>query len=553
MRSKVQSGQSSSDTARKLSIWLLKHEITVIRVLMASLSLRSSGRTEAHTTRSKSSKNHVATYLKNDSSRTTQQLSNIGRKKRPRESADDKYSSLTKKKAKIAVEIFSSSEPLAKTREIVSSEANANSDVPHHRYSAAQPPKQAKATQRELLPQQPKKTIHQEKVVNGIKHELDRLHDRLAPSQDELLKDDRRKLRSQEGARFKSELSAYFPEYDEVIGNDPKEDRKFHALQLSLELLLTFPDLLNLETPLIIVDRAKSSKSQPSSRSPNDLGYPLKSFLDLLFYDVHKSPKADFSSLNGLDDEDELTEDFLALMHRKPERQEKTIRNTDKGRAQHEKDQVMRLLEGLQGHDWLRLMGVSGITDSKKKDYEPARAYFIKGCEAILEKFRLWREEEKRRKMAKDMAAVAQQDEEQEEMEEEHEIDEADDGNMSDGDPPDYSDVDASAARQLHDEAIARSAPLHASRRVSKRAKLELIPDAEQYMEKDFKSFFSKPHLRDQALGKTRRSARGVPAWGYPLPEVREGDFVLPEELRDEETLKAHARRKRRVRRGSSD
>ncbi|PHH75518.1 hypothetical protein CDD80_2315 [Ophiocordyceps camponoti-rufipedis] len=34
-----------------------------------------------------------------------------------------------------------------------------------------------------------------------------------------------RKLRSQEATRFKSELSAYFADYDEVIGNDAKEQR----------------------------------------------------------------------------------------------------------------------------------------------------------------------------------------------------------------------------------------------------------------------------------------------------------------------------------------
>jgi hypothetical protein len=174
-------------------------------------------------------RNHVATYPKSDSSHTTQQLSNIGRKKRPRESVEDEDSRLMNKKPKLAVEIISSSKPLPKTRSIVSSKANANSDVAHQRSSAAPPPKQAKPTQTEALPLPQKKTIHQEKVVNGIKHELDRLHDRLAPSQDEL-KDDKRKLRSQEGTRFKSELSAYFPEYDEVIGNDPKEDRKLYAL-----------------------------------------------------------------------------------------------------------------------------------------------------------------------------------------------------------------------------------------------------------------------------------------------------------------------------------
>lgn len=64
---------------------------------------------------------------------------------------------------------------------------------------------------------------HAEKVVNGIKHELDRLKPRAADT-----KDEKRKLRSQEGTRFKSDLSAYFPDYDEVIGNEPKETCKYN-------------------------------------------------------------------------------------------------------------------------------------------------------------------------------------------------------------------------------------------------------------------------------------------------------------------------------------
>ena len=63
-------------------------------------------------------------------------------------------------------------------------------------------------------------TKHQAKVINGIKHELDRLQ-----PQGTVGKEQGRKLRSQEATRFKSELSAYFPDYDEVIGNDPKEER----------------------------------------------------------------------------------------------------------------------------------------------------------------------------------------------------------------------------------------------------------------------------------------------------------------------------------------
>jgi hypothetical protein len=250
-----------------------------------------------------------------------------------------------------------------------------------------------------------------------------------------------------------------------------------------------------------------------------------------------------------------LTDEYFEFIHRKPERQEKSIRNTDKGRAQHEKDQVIRLLEGLQGHDWLKLMGVSGITESKRKDYEPAREHFIRGCESIIEKFRIWRDEEKRRKLEKEVAQAEAEEEEEDgeveaELEKEQELEE-DEGNISDGDPPDYSDVDASAARQLHEEAIARSAP--ASKTGRGRPKATPIPQPVEEVEKPFTSFFSKPYLREAALGKHRRSGRSVAAWGFgqPIPDVEDQDFDLPEELRDEETLKIHARRKRRDRRVS--
>jgi len=190
-----------------------------------------------------------------------------------------------------------------------------------------------------------------------------------------------------------------------------------------------------------------------------------------------------------------------------------------------------------------------------------AREHFIKGCEAIIEKFRLWREEEKRRKLEKEAAlAEAQAEEEEEEEVEEQEDEEEEDeeeeeeeveqeGDVSDGDPPDYSDVDASAARQLHEEAIARSAPL--TKHSEKKSKVEPIPPALPALDKEFTSFFAKPYLRAAALGKHRRSGRSVAAWGHPVPDVTDVDFDLPEEYRDEETLKVHARRKRRDRRVS--
>lgn len=328
-------------------------------------------------------------------------------------------------------------------------------------------------------------------------------------------------------------------------------------------------DILNIDTPIIIVDSSNKTQSkQPPSPRKAD-GHPrtcsLKEFPDSLFYDIHDAHRVDFSFMDKNYKEegggDPLPDEYFEAIHRKPERQEKSIRNTDRGRAQHEKDQVIRLLEGLQGHDWLKLMGVSGITDSRKKDYEPARAHFIKGCEQIIEKFRIWRDEERRRKLEREQAMAEAEEDEEVDGDEEAEqgqgeefeaivfYDEENDGNNSDGDPPDYSDIDASAARQLHEEAIARS---KSSSRVStRRTRLEYhaIPTYED--QKEFKSFFAKPYLREAALGKHRRSGRSVSAWGRPVPEVVEQDFDLPDEFRDDETLKVHARRRRRDRRVS--
>jgi hypothetical protein len=185
---------------------------------MASLFTRSSRRSEGLTTRS-STRNNVAI---NQGNHDNKQQPNIGRKKRPRGPSDHEDSSIAAKKARISIEISSQPKAHPKTRSVVikTNEAALQRSASPPKHSAPH----AKATQTEAPPPQPprKPTNHHEKVVNGIKHELDRLQ----PSSTDL-KAETRKLRSQEGTRFKSELSAYFPEYDEVIGNEPKEDREF--------------------------------------------------------------------------------------------------------------------------------------------------------------------------------------------------------------------------------------------------------------------------------------------------------------------------------------
>ncbi|KAI1378608.1 something about silencing, SAS, complex subunit 4-domain-containing protein [Hypoxylon crocopeplum] len=408
---------------------------------------------------------------------------------------------------------------------------------------------------------------HKEKAINGIKHELDRLQPNAADTSSVTARPGR-KLRSQEAIRFKSELSAYFPDYDEVIGNDPKEKH-----------------ILNLDTPIVLVDTnplPSTSLQPPIPTSDTDtvldpiqqLHFPtVRTYGDNLYFDLHDSQCINFpvleATFHGTDIEDPLPDAYFESAHKKAERLEKSIRNTEKGRAQHEKNQIIRLLNELQGCDWLRTMGVSGVTDSRKKTFFPARDHFIKGCQAILEKFQMWNREEKKRKLMRDRALV----EEAEESEEEKEADEDDDEQLeekeeegadedeemgdvevdddnsdaiSDGDPPDYSDVDASA-RQLHAEALARAKYTASS---SKRSRGEPPPKSPKpFVTKEFTSFFDKKHQRDAALSKGRRRGRTVIAWGHPLPEMEPSEFYLPEEYRDSETLRAYERQKRRERR----
>ncbi|SPO07634.1 uncharacterized protein DNG_10329 [Cephalotrichum gorgonifer] len=452
-------------------------------------------------------------------------------------------------------------------------------------------------------------TKHQSKVKNGILHELDRLEPAPADS-----KSQGRKLRSQETSRFKSELSAYFPEYDEVIGNEPKEKH-----------------LLNLDTPIVILETSPPAQQMPSgasatasnntntlktntgtsptiSKSSGALPYTShqtiflpRHYSDALFDELYDAQRIDFGFLEtrykGKSLDDPLPDSYFEPAHKKAERLEKSIRNAEKGRAQHERDRIIRLLDGLQGHDWLRVMGVSGITESRKKSFEPARDHFIRGCEAILAKFRRWNREEKRRKQEKDRAAIEQAHSKEVDTENGSSDDPASlEGSTSgDGDEDTashrddgsivsepLSDVDASIAKQLQEEVLARSRIISDPSITNSAAAVPAIittstdtakgkseedtnkkvmksrakppPKAAKHEEpepaKEFTSFFAKKHERDMALSSNRRAGRRPLAWGLPIPEMPEADYELPEEVMNAEAMKMLARKRRQDRRG---
>ena len=255
---------------------------------------------------------------------------------------------------------------------------------------------------------------------------------------------------------------------------------------------------------------------------------------------LENARRIDFSSIERHARHDALTDAVYFKAHRRAERQEKQLRNIEKERAQHEKVQLERLLDGLKGHDWLRVMGISGITDSEKKIFEPKRDYFIQEVSILIDKFKAWKEEEKRRKVEREQYLQAEDNEESES--------EPGSCSGSEGDPPDYNDVDAWAARQLHQEASSAT-----ESQAGKSRKHHAQPASAPLMiEKPFTSFYSKPYLRDAAVGKHRRGRTRF-AFGQPLPNIVEKPFQLPADMLSQDAIAASARSRRRARRESKE
>ncbi|KAL1989066.1 hypothetical protein VTN96DRAFT_5829 [Rasamsonia emersonii] len=376
---------------------------------------------------------------------------------------------------------------------------------------------------------------------------------------------ERRSLRSHDGgSRTKSELALYFPNYEQMISLEPPKP-EFLAPDTTVVLL---DDLA--EPPLPPSPASPSKSRKPKSDSDSPFGNPL---VNLHACEVVELPEpADPTSQT-----DPLGEEVYFKAHRRNERQEKQLRNIEKERAQHEKVQLDRLLDELQGHDWLRVMGISGITDTEKKLYEPKRDLFIKEVAALIEKFRVWKEEEKRRKQEREqmLAAAAaaaaaasalsakeektqrgeeadageaeeendDEGEEQEEAEEEaaEDVRPPSSDLQSYGDPPDPNDVDAWAARQLLQEARSASAAPKPSQPPPPPA----VPEPEP-----FRSFFAKRYLRDAAIGGHRRG-RSRMAFGQPIPEMQEREFQLPDDILTPEAISSVMRKRRRLKRAS--
>ncbi|KAF2270762.1 hypothetical protein CC78DRAFT_539241 [Lojkania enalia] len=350
---------------------------------------------------------------------------------------------------------------------------------------------------------------------------------------------DKRSLRSHDGgSRLKSDLSIYFANYDDIIADVPKA-----------------PELLEPDTPIYIIDeplKAAASAKPPTVTSPKPSRKSLSPSrsrksrqqspsrrISLASIPTSLSSTAyqvlDYSTVakhaRHADDEDPFADSVYFAQHRRAERKEKQLRNIEKERAMHEKVQLERLLDGLQGPDWLKVMGITGVTDGDRKDWEPKRDYFVKEVEALVDKFRRWKEEEKRQRVEKEAALAARDD-----GDEEEESSEAD-ANVSGAEP--------SASEQKEQE------PRIPKPRRPPRPHGFLLPVLPPEPQGPFVSFYAKPHLRAAALGQ-HRHGRNHTAFGRPIPDFEQREFELPSEYTTMEALRDHARKRRRQKRESS-
>ncbi|OJD23531.1 hypothetical protein ACJ73_05109 [Blastomyces percursus] len=477
--------------------------------------------------------------------------------------------------------------------------------------------------------------------------------DGVSPSMSAAVGREKRSLRSNDGgSRSKSELAMYFQNYEQILSLEPMKP-EFLSADTTVLLIddLTQPIVLD-PTPTSTLG-AKLRGKHDKGNLPN--GQMAQSLVDNPVLDLHDAQIIDLRPCTHhgkKPSKDPLDDDVYFKAHRRIERQEKQLRNIERERAQHEKVQLDRLLDELQGHDWLRVMGISGITETEKKLYEPKRAYFIKEVSALIHKFRAWKEEERRRKIERDQYLADEddddegEDEEEDDNEENETEDEDEDEDVTEeaaeqssigredaspqlnrdgelesfspnfqtyGEPPDINDVDAWAARQLHQEAISASSntarhsnllpkhisippphpssqfssssppscssssptststsyPAPASRDSDRAARAPspatthssaptptTAPPTQQPQQQPPAQPEPKPFTSFYTKRHLRdaavgkiRRSRSRTAFGQPLPEIAAREFRLPADILTEEAVGACQRKKRRLRR----
>ena len=242
---------------------------------------------------------------------------------------------------------------------------------------------------------------------------------------------------------------------------------------------------------------------------------------------------------------DPLDDGVYIAAHRGEAKKEKRARNLERDRLAHNAQMMEQDLEKLRspGSGWIKAIGLSNavVASFTKQELNERKRRLMTYLESTLEKYKAWREDERRKKLGrlssspKDSqereTAEPEVVEEIEEAEDEEEDEEEDEGIGSQ-----YEEIEEAPKSSRRAVPGKRSAPSpQPQRKTAKRAKLE---------DEEFTSFYDKAYKRQQAVGGTRKSARTLTAFGEPLPDIEPKEFGLPADIIASSARYARARKR---------
>ncbi|KAI9668883.1 MAG: hypothetical protein M1831_000953 [Alyxoria varia] len=403
---------------------------------------------------------------------------------------------------------------------------------------------------------------------------------------------EKRSLRSRKGgtSHTKSDLAKYFPDLDEVLFvTDPDSNiPEFHTQlfiyngpidgyeAIELEIESTGPASNDgdecsasidrtavvkggppLELKQVLLDAPDPKQATSSNNVALHSGYGGEESTTKSNKPRSSVRKFDFSTTNANSatgkaaKTDPLDDDKYLGPHRRAEKKEKMVRNVEKEKALHEKSELERILAELKGSDWLRTLGIGGVTESEKRSFEPKRDLFVKRIKSLLQKFADWKTEEKQLEQGKDPKVSPKNNSrrslpnlKRKREKDETETDQKLGGKRAKHDPVPDNEQDASVSQPQGKVETIYSPN-------AKRVKTS-APKEEQAIPKPFTSFFAKKHERDAALGGYRRG-RKVMAFGCPVPDPAEEYFELPEDIMTEKVKSSQERKRRRMNRSKEN
>lgn len=248
---------------------------------------------------------------------------------------------------------------------------------------------------------------------------------------------------------------------------------------------------------------------------------------------------------------DPLADDLYIRPHTSMGREEKRLRNVERDRAAHDKQRYEDRLEKLRGLDWIKTFNLGRIAVKLgTTEMEKRKAGVIKWHESLLDKFKAWKEEERRRKLALGgrMSRSLTNSQDRETAEFEDQVWQATCGEEVDDQEPEEKDIYAIAVDSDEEGDNLHRPKQH--RYIPKSLKPPHRPGAAESQKKKqpgpkpFTSFYENPHMRQAVLNTSRKSSRNLKPFGVPLPELEEKEFELPDEYYQKTARHLRARRR---------